>query len=56
VKGVKVDPGDMKEMTSVDNEGWKAELPLIKKHFAIFGAKLPKALSEELAALEKRLG
>jgi phosphoenolpyruvate carboxykinase (GTP) len=56
VKGVKVDPGDMKEMTSVDNEGWKAVLPLIKKHFAIFGAKLPKALSEELAALEKRLG
>src|SRR5690349_19645869 len=56
VKGVKVDPGDMKEMTSVDNEGWKAELPLIKEHFAIFGAKLPKALSDELSALEKRLG
>jgi phosphoenolpyruvate carboxykinase (GTP) len=56
VKGVKVDPADMKEMTSVDKEGWKAELPLIKEHFAIFGAKLPKALSEELAALEKRLG
>jgi len=56
VKGVKVDPGDMKEMTSVDKEGWKAEIPLIKEHFAIFGAKLPKALSEELAALEKRLG
>jgi phosphoenolpyruvate carboxykinase (GTP) len=56
VKGVKVDPADMKEMTSVDKEGWKAELPLIKEHFAIFGAKLPKALSDELAALEKRLG
>ncbi len=56
VKGVKVDPGDMKEMTSVDNEGWKAELPLIKEHFSIFGAKLPKALSDELSALEKRLG
>jgi len=56
VKGVKVDPGDMREMTSVDNEGWKAELPLIKEHFAIFGAKLPKALSDELSALEKRLG
>jgi phosphoenolpyruvate carboxykinase (GTP) len=56
VKGVKVDPADMKEMTTVDKDGWKAELPLIKEHFAIFGAKLPKALSEELSALEKRLG
>ena len=56
VKGVKVEPADMKEMTTVDKEGWKAELPLIKEHFAIFGAKLPKALNDELAALEKRLG
>jgi phosphoenolpyruvate carboxykinase (GTP) len=56
VKGVKVDPADLKEMTTVDKEGWKAELPLIKEHFAIFGAKLPKALQDELAALEKRLG
>jgi phosphoenolpyruvate carboxykinase (GTP) len=56
VKGVKVDPADMKEMTTVDRDGWKAELPLIKEHFAVFGAKLPKALQDELAALEKRLG
>jgi len=56
VKGVKVDPADMKEMTTLDKEGWKAELPLIKEHFATFGSKLPKALTDELAALEKRLG
>ena len=56
VKGVKVDPSAMKEMTTVDNEGWKAEIPLIKEHFATFGDKLPKGLTEELAALEKRLG
>ena len=55
-KGVKVDPAGMKELTSFDTEGWKAELPLIKQHFATFGAKLPKALSDELSALEKRLG
>jgi phosphoenolpyruvate carboxykinase (GTP) len=42
-------------MTSVDKEGWKAEIPMIKEHYAIFGMKLPKALTEELAALEKRL-
>ena len=46
----------MKELTSVDKEGWKAELPLIHEHFATFGAKLPKGLKDELAALEKRLG
>ena len=55
VKGVKVDPADMKAMTTVDKEGWKAELPLIKEHFAIFGDKLPQGLKDELAALEKRL-
>ena len=47
---------DMKELTSVDKEGWKAEIPMIKEHFAIFGSKLPKALNDELTSLEKRLG
>jgi phosphoenolpyruvate carboxykinase (GTP) len=54
--GVKVDPADLKELTSADKEGWKAELPLMREHFATFGAKLPKALNAELDALEKRLG
>jgi phosphoenolpyruvate carboxykinase (GTP) len=54
-KGLKVDAADLKELTSVDKEGWKAELPLIREHFATFGAKLPKALADELGALERRL-
>ena len=45
----------MKELTAVDKEGWKAELPLIKEHFATFGYRLPKALNDELSALEQRL-
>jgi phosphoenolpyruvate carboxykinase (GTP) len=56
VSGLKVSPDTVKELTKVDVEGWKAELPLIKEHFATFGAKLPKALKDELTALEKRLG
>ncbi|MGD9502826.1 MAG: phosphoenolpyruvate carboxykinase (GTP) [Methyloceanibacter sp.] len=56
VGGLKVAPEDVKELTKVDKDGWKAELPLIKEHFETFGAKLPKALKDELAALEKRLG
>jgi phosphoenolpyruvate carboxykinase (GTP) len=55
VSGLKVAPSDMKELTRMDKEGWKAELPLIKEHFETFGSKLPKALKDELAALEKRL-
>ena len=53
VNGVKVAPADMKELTSVDKEGWKAELPMIKEHFASFGAKMPQALKDELAALRQ---
>ena len=56
VNGLKIAPEDMQELTHVDKEGWKAELPLIHEHFATFGAKLPKALNDELTALEKRLG
>jgi phosphoenolpyruvate carboxykinase (GTP) len=56
VNGLKIKPDDLKELTHVDKEGWKAELPMIKEHFATFGKKLPKALNDELSALEKRLG
>ena len=49
-------PADMKELTSFDKEGWKAELPLIREHYATFGDRLPKALQDELSALEQRLG
>jgi phosphoenolpyruvate carboxykinase (GTP) len=54
--GLDVPPETMAELTKVDTEGWKSELPLIREHFATFGSKLPKALSEQLDALERRLG
>jgi len=47
----------LKEILSVDVEGWKKEIADIKeKHYPKFGNKLPKELQEELAAIEKRLG
>jgi phosphoenolpyruvate carboxykinase (GTP) len=55
-KGLQINQDDLKSLNSVDTEGWKAELPLIREHFATFGAKLPKALADELTALEQRLG
>ncbi len=55
VNGLNVDAASMAELLKVDKEGWKAEIPSIKEHFATFGAKLPKGLTDELASLETRL-
>ncbi|HET6321243.1 MAG TPA: phosphoenolpyruvate carboxykinase (GTP) [Hyphomicrobium sp.] len=54
--GLAVDPSDMRDLMSVDREGWKSELPSIREHFASFGGKLPQRLNDELSALEQRLG
>jgi phosphoenolpyruvate carboxykinase (GTP) len=54
--GLDVSRDAMSELLRVDAAGWKAELPSMREHFATFGAKLPQALKDELAALEQRLG
>jgi len=46
----------MEELLRVDTEGWRAEVPLIREYYAKFGDRLPGALSEQVDALEKRLG
>ena len=51
-----VTAADMAELLSLDIEGWKNEVAQIKEHYARFGDRLPKALSEELAKLEANLG
>ena len=56
LNGLDVPSEDMGELLKVDVEGWKGELPSIREHFATFGDKLPAGLSEELSALEQRLG
>jgi phosphoenolpyruvate carboxykinase (GTP) len=50
IKGANVD-----ELLSVDIEGWLAEVPSIREHFAQFGSHLPEALNLEVKALEDRL-
>jgi phosphoenolpyruvate carboxykinase (GTP) len=46
----------MKELCSVDTEGWKKEIADVReKHYPKFGDKLPKELYAELDAIEKRL-
>jgi len=49
-------PGDMKELLTVHADEWRAEVPLIKKHFAQFGDRLPAKLRQEVEELEQRLG
>jgi phosphoenolpyruvate carboxykinase (GTP) len=57
VEGLDVKPAALKEILSVDKEGWKKEIADIRKnHYPKFGAKLPKELAAELDVLEKRLG
>lgn len=55
LSGLRIPPEDMDELLAVDREAWRAELDLIREHFAGFGGHLPEGLWEELALLEKRL-
>jgi phosphoenolpyruvate carboxykinase (GTP) len=50
-----VSDSDMKELLTVDREGWQREIVLVKEHYAKFGSRLPQELTNELVALEKRL-
>jgi phosphoenolpyruvate carboxykinase (GTP) len=45
----------MGRLLEVDTEGWLAQLPQMKEHYAEFGGKLPDALHGQLEALEQRL-
>jgi phosphoenolpyruvate carboxykinase (GTP) len=53
--GLDVAAADMDKLLAIDADEWKAELPLIEEHYAIFGDRLPPALRDELEALRKRL-
>jgi phosphoenolpyruvate carboxykinase (GTP) len=53
--GLDMPAADVKALLSVDIEGWLAEVPLIREHFAQFGKHLPEELNAEVNALEARL-
>lgn len=55
IDGLDVSTEDVKELLKVDKNLWKAEVELIKEHYARFGDKIPAALNAELATLEKNL-
>jgi phosphoenolpyruvate carboxykinase (GTP) len=53
--GLDMPAAHLAELLSVDIEGWLAEVPLIKEHFAKFGSHLPEGLNLEVKALDERL-
>ena len=53
--GLDLPAADLDELLKVDVDGWLAEIPSIREHYAKFGDKLPARLSRELDALEQRL-
>jgi phosphoenolpyruvate carboxykinase (GTP) len=54
--GLSIPAESLAKLLSVDVEGWRAELPLIEKHFAQFGERLPQGLRDEVKDLATRLG
>ena len=54
-KGLDLPPANAAKLLGVDVEGWLAEVPLIREHFARFGSHLPESLGREVAELEDRL-
>jgi phosphoenolpyruvate carboxykinase (GTP) len=54
-KGLDLPAANIAKLLSVDIDGWLAEVPLIREHFAKFGSHLPEGLNREVADLEDRL-
>jgi len=55
LKGLDVSAEAMKEILSVDTEGWKQEIADVRaNHYPKFGDKLPKELMTEMEGLEAR--
>jgi phosphoenolpyruvate carboxykinase (GTP) len=55
IDGLDVSSETMAKLLEVDAEGWLAQLPQIREHYAKFGDKLPDELRAELEALERGL-
>lgn len=50
-----VSAADIRELLRVDKDGWVKELAAIREHYKDMGERLPRELTEELDALERKL-
>jgi phosphoenolpyruvate carboxykinase (GTP) len=55
LEGLDIGEDEMRELRNVDSEALGAQIPQMKQHFAQFGDRLPKAIDEQMAALEERV-
>jgi phosphoenolpyruvate carboxykinase (GTP) len=55
MQGLNISTANLAKLLSVDIDGWLAEVPLIREHFAKFGSHLPQGLRQEVDELEQRL-
>ncbi len=46
---------DLAELLRVDVEGWLADVHGVREYYEVFGGRVPRALEEELEALQARL-
>ncbi len=53
--GLNIPAASVRKLLEVDLDGWRAEAPLIKEHFAQFGNRLPAGLNQEVEKLIHRL-
>ena len=56
LSGLDVPAESIKELLSVDREGWRREAEGLSKYYEEFGDRLPAELRKQLAALKERLG
>ena len=54
-RGLNIPATNLAKLLNVDVNGWLAEVPLIREHFAKFGSHLPQGMKEEVDKLEERL-
>lgn len=55
LSGLKLAPGAMEELFSVDSADWLKECDELESYFALFGDRLPEGVRAELADLRRRL-
>ncbi len=56
LSGLDIAKDTMTALMEVDLQEWKAEIPDIEKHLALFGSRMPARLTKQLEEMKKRLG
>jgi len=55
VRGMNISPATLTKLLTVDIDGWRAEVPLMREYFAKFGTRLPAGIKHQIDGLEARL-